>query len=66
MVIERFHNRDPRPVYRRFHERGRMLPNGLRYVYVGSKTTSIAAFSSWNAMIRDCLRREAQWKDPAH
>ena len=30
MIVERF--RDPAPVYRRFRERGRMAPEGLRYV----------------------------------
>jgi hypothetical protein len=32
MVIERFRNRDAEAVYRRFRERGRMLPDGLRYI----------------------------------
>jgi Protein of unknown function (DUF3303) len=32
MVIERFRNRDAAAVYRRFGERGRMMPDGLRYV----------------------------------
>jgi hypothetical protein len=32
MVIERFEGSDPLPVYARFHERGRMLPEGLTYV----------------------------------
>lgn len=33
MVIERFRNREAAAsVYRRFEERGRMLPEGLRYV----------------------------------
>ena len=32
MVIERFRNRDAGVVYRRFRERGRMLPEGLKYV----------------------------------
>jgi hypothetical protein len=32
MVIERFKNRDAAAVYRRFRERGRMTPGGLRYV----------------------------------
>ncbi len=31
MVIEQFRNRDPAPVYRRVHERGRMMPDGLHY-----------------------------------
>ena len=32
MIIERFRNRDAVPVYRRFRERGRLAPEGLRYV----------------------------------
>ena len=32
MVIESFRNGDPAPVYRRFRDRGRSLPEGLRYV----------------------------------
>lgn len=32
MVIERFKNQDAVPVYRRFHEKGRMTPDGLEYL----------------------------------
>lgn len=32
MIIEHYRNGDPKPVYQRFPERGRMAPNGLRYV----------------------------------
>ena len=32
MVIERFKDRDPVPVYRRLREGGRTLPDGLKYV----------------------------------
>jgi hypothetical protein len=32
MVIERFKNRDAAAVYRRAKEKGRMLPDGLKYV----------------------------------
>ena len=32
MIIERFKNRDPVPVYRRFRDKGRMAPEGLTYV----------------------------------
>ena len=38
MIIERFRDRDPVPVYRRFRERGRLAPDGL--TYVGSWITS--------------------------
>lgn len=32
MVIEHFKNKDPVPVYRRFRDRGRMVPEGLVYL----------------------------------
>jgi hypothetical protein len=32
MIIETFKHRDPLPVYRRFRDRGRLAPEGLRYV----------------------------------
>ncbi len=32
MVIEHFRNGDAAPVYRRFRERGRMAPEGLKYI----------------------------------
>ena len=32
MIIERFKNGDPAPVYRRFREQGRMAPAGLQYI----------------------------------
>jgi len=32
MIIERYRNGDAVPVYRRFRERGRLAPDGVRYV----------------------------------
>ena len=32
MIIERFRNGDPVPVYRRLRERGRLAPEGLTYI----------------------------------
>ena len=32
MIVERFRGGDAVPVYRRFRERGRLAPDGLRYV----------------------------------
>ncbi len=32
MVIERFKDRDPAPIYARLREQGRSLPDGLHYV----------------------------------
>jgi len=32
MVLERFRNGDPDPVYERFDRLGRMMPEGMRYI----------------------------------
>jgi hypothetical protein len=32
MIIERFKNRDPKPIYRRLREHGRQMPDGLTYI----------------------------------
>jgi hypothetical protein len=32
MVVEHFRDRNPRPVYERARENGRLVPDGLRYV----------------------------------
>jgi hypothetical protein len=32
LIVERFKNGDPVPVYRRFRDQGRQLPEGLAYV----------------------------------
>lgn len=32
MVIEHFKDRNPAPVYKRFAEKGRLMPDGLNYV----------------------------------
>lgn len=31
MVIEKYRDRDPIPVYRRFQQRGRLMPVGMEY-----------------------------------
>jgi uncharacterized protein DUF3303 len=32
MIVEHFRDGDARPVYRRFRDRGRLAPEGLRYL----------------------------------
>lgn len=32
MIVERFRDQDPVPVYRRFRDHGRLAPDGVRYV----------------------------------
>jgi hypothetical protein len=31
MVVEDFRGRDPKAIYRRFRDKGRMMPDGLRF-----------------------------------
>jgi len=64
MVIERFRNGDPLPVYRRFRERGRLMPDGLTYV---SSWITHDLSMCWQVMeCRDRVlldRWMAEWKD---
>jgi hypothetical protein len=32
MVVENFRNQDAKAIYRRLHEKGRMMPDGLKFV----------------------------------
>jgi hypothetical protein len=52
MVIERFKDGDAAAVYRRFRERGRMLPEGLEYV------------DSWTADTLDRCFQLMECEDP--
>ena len=66
LVIEHFQNRDPVPVYRRFREKGRMAPDGLRYVsswvtqdlrhcYQVMETDDRSLFDTWIAVWSDIV-----------
>jgi hypothetical protein len=52
MIIEHFKNQDPKPVYRRFQDRGRLAPEGLRYV------------SSWVDEKLECCFQLMEAEDP--
>lgn len=66
MIIERFRNGDAAPVYRRFRERGRLAPDGLRYVnswvtedfttcYQVMESEDRAPLDAWMANWRDIV-----------
>lgn len=66
MIIERFRGGEAGPVYRRFHERGRLAPEGLTYVasWVTSDLTTCyqvmecadpGLLESWMAAWRDLV-----------
>jgi hypothetical protein len=66
MIIEHFRNGDPRPVYNRFRERGRLAPAGLTYIsswvtddyrccYQVMETEDVALLEQWMANWRDIV-----------
>lgn len=64
MVIERFRNGDPRPVYERFAERGRMAPEAVSYVnswVTDDLTTCYQVMDSPTRVMLD--EWIANWKD---
>jgi Protein of unknown function (DUF3303) len=69
MVVERFRNKDAAPIYRRFRERGRMMPEGLSYVsswideklercYQVMETSDPALLDQWMANWNDITEFE--------
>ena len=64
MVIEHYRVGDPKPVYARFRERGRLMPEGVRYV---SSWVEASLGRCWQVMETDdpALLDEwiANWSD---
>ena len=69
LVIEHFRNRDPVPIYQRFRERGRLMPEGLSYVaswilddlsrcYQIMETSNRALLEEWMAEWADLMEFE--------
>jgi hypothetical protein len=65
MVIERFKSRDAAAdVYRRFRERGRMLPDGLKYVESWAEANFDRCFQLMECDDLHLFRRwMAEWED---
>ncbi len=69
MIVEHFRNGDPAPVYERFRARGRLAPEGLRYVnswvtedltrcYQVMETDDPALLDAWIAAWSDLVEFE--------
>lgn len=58
MVIEKFKNRDPRPIYQRLAAQGRMMPEGLTYV---SSWIEANFDRCWQVMECDDPRKFQEW-----
>lgn len=64
MIIEHFRGGDPRPVYRRFREKGRLAPDGLRYVSSWVTTDLKHCYQVMECNDRSLLDAwMAQWED---
>jgi uncharacterized protein DUF3303 len=64
MVIERFRNRDANAVYQRFRERGRMLPEGLKYIESWTETTLERCFQLMECEDPSLFQEwTSQWQD---
>lgn len=58
MVIERFVNPDPRPIYARLAEKGRMMPEGLLYI---NSWISEDFSTCWQVMEADDPAKFDEW-----
>ena len=64
MIVEKFRNGDPRPVYERFAEKGRMAPDGLTYVSSWVDETLVRCFQLMETDDRRLLDEWiANWQD---
>jgi hypothetical protein len=64
MVVEQFRNNDAVPIYRRFRERGRLAPAGLRYVSSWVDESLTRCFQVMETDERHLLDEwMAQWND---
>ena len=64
MVIERFRNRDVKAVYGRYHQKGRMVPDGLKYIGSWTETNFDRCFQlmecDYQSLLDDWI---AKWRD---
>ena len=64
MVIERFREGDPKPVYQRFARTGRMLPDGVEYLSSWITEDGAACYQVMQAEDRAALDTwMAHWND---
>ncbi len=64
LIVERFREGDPLPAYRRFRDRGRLAPEGLRYVASWVTHDFQRCFQIMEADRPELLEQwMARWKD---
>ena len=64
MVIEEFRNHDAKSVYRRFHNAGRLMPDGVEFVnsWVTADLSRCFQLMECNDVAR-CQQWVAEWSD---
>src|SRR5262245_59064609 len=64
MIVERFKNRNAEAVYRRFREKGRMAPEGLKYIDSWVETSFDRCFQLMECDDARLLEQwTARWRD---
>jgi len=64
MIVESYRGGDPVPVYRRFRDRGRLAPEGLRYLSSWVSADFERCYQLMECDDRELLDRwTAQWSD---
>jgi hypothetical protein len=64
VIVERFRDGDPIPVYRRFRDSGRLAPEGLRYVASWVSLDLTVCYQVMECEDRALLDQwMAQWRD---
>ena len=64
MIVETYKNRDALPVYRRFRDRGRLAPEGVRYISSWVDEELERCFQLMESSERELIDEWiAQWSD---
>ena len=64
MIVETYKNRDALPVYRRFRDRGRLAPEGVRYISSWVDDELERCFQLMESSERELIDEWiAQWSD---
>lgn len=64
MIVEHYRNNDPRPVYKRFREQGRLAPDGVEYISSWVDTELARCFQLMQSPDAELLKEwMSRWED---